>query len=254
MFSRRPLAVPAALALALLSFAACRTEPSPPARPRVLFVGLDGADWQLLDGYIADGTMPNLARLGKEGRSGILETEQPPLSPLLWTTMMTGTSPLEHGVLDFTRFHPGGGEREPITSAERRVPAVWNMASGAGRSVAVLGLWATWPAEPVRGLLVSDRLFSFQLREASPPPGLVFPAAREPWAREARERAEQAIDGNAIQRYLPDVGREEIERALAAPPGAGGHVPDRRYPPLGARDRLALAAAGMKAREVEHPV
>ncbi|HXO41990.1 MAG TPA: hypothetical protein VN999_11100, partial [Thermoanaerobaculia bacterium] len=30
---------------------------------RVLFVGLDGGDWQLLDGYMADGTMPTLAAL-----------------------------------------------------------------------------------------------------------------------------------------------------------------------------------------------
>jgi hypothetical protein len=57
---------------------------------------------------------------------------------------------------------PGDGAPEPITSTERRVPAIWNMASGAGRQVVVLGLWATWPAEPVRGLLVADRFASFR--------------------------------------------------------------------------------------------
>ena len=77
----------------------------PPA-PRVIVVGLDAADWQMLDGYCADGTMPNLARLVREGRSGILNTFQPPLSPLIWTTMMTGTSPVQHRILDFTRFNP----------------------------------------------------------------------------------------------------------------------------------------------------
>src|SRR6185503_11210579 len=133
-----------------------------------LFVGLDGADWDLLDGYIASGTMPNLAALAREGRTGALTTIQPPLSPLVWTTEMTGVSPLEHGILDFTRFDPRTGEREPISRAERRVPAVWNMASAAGRSVAVLGLWATWPAEPVRGLLVADRFSSFTA--FGPPP------------------------------------------------------------------------------------
>src|SRR5262245_18204791 len=167
-----------AAVLVALALAACRRD-SEPARPRVLFVGLDGADWRLLDGYAADGTMPELARRLSEGRSGVLETAQPPLSPLLWTTMATGVSPLEHGVLDFTRFQPGTGERVPITSAERGVPAIWNLASDAGRSVAVPGLWATWPAERVNGLLVSDRLFSFQLREAEPPPGLVWPLERE---------------------------------------------------------------------------
>ena len=39
----------------------------------VLFVGWDGADWQLLDGYLSDGAMPNLAALVREGRSGVLK-------------------------------------------------------------------------------------------------------------------------------------------------------------------------------------
>ena len=39
------------LLLAALALAACR-EPSPPP---VLFIGLDGADWQLLDAYMKEG-------------------------------------------------------------------------------------------------------------------------------------------------------------------------------------------------------
>ncbi len=209
--------------LAAVFLTACGREASP-SRPRVLFVGLDGADWQQLDRFAGEGTMPNLARLVKEGRSGILETEQPPLSPLLWTTMMTGVSPLVHGVLDFTRFSPENGRREPITSAERRMPAIWNMASDAGRGVAVFGLWATWPAEQVHGTLVSDRLFSFQLREGDPPPGLVWPKDREGWARAARERAEKDIGPEQIAAYLPGLPVERIEAALASPPGPENRI------------------------------
>src|SRR5213595_3139943 len=97
---------------------------TPPPPPRVLFVGLDGADWQLLDAYCADGTMPNLAALVRGGEKRILLTQHPPLSPLVWTTMMTGVSPLEHRILDFTRFDPVTRVREPITSDERAVPAI----------------------------------------------------------------------------------------------------------------------------------
>ncbi len=134
--------------------APCRREPrtvpeiAGPARAGrpVIFVGLDGADWELLDRLVADGTMPELARLLREGASGVLETQHPPLSPLVWTTMMTGLSPLDHTILDFTRFNPATGTKEPITSDERREPAVWNMASWAGRRVLSVGLWATYPA------------------------------------------------------------------------------------------------------------
>ena len=183
----------------------------------MIFVGLDGADWELLDEYMASGAMPELARLVAEGRAGVLVTQQPPLSPLVWTTMMTGASPLEHGVLDFTRFNPQSGAKEPITAAERRVPAVWNMASQAGHRVAVFGMWATWPAETVDGLVVSDRLFSFQHQEASPPTGVVFPAAREEWARQALATVEREVDLGALRGYLPWLGEKEYDEALAGP-------------------------------------
>jgi tetratricopeptide (TPR) repeat protein len=183
----------------------------------VLFVGLDGADWQLLDGYMADGTMPNLAGLAHQGASGVLLTIQPPLSPLVWTTMMTGVSPLVHRVLDFTRFNPESGAREPIGSGERRVPAVWNMASSAGRSVAVFGLWATYPAEPVRGLMVADRFASFTARDRQPPPGVVFPPSREGWAREVLAAAVRETGFAALRRYLPWLDEAEYRRQMAEP-------------------------------------
>ncbi|HXA19957.1 MAG TPA: alkaline phosphatase family protein [Thermoanaerobaculia bacterium] len=192
-----------------------RTRPVPevvqlakPAAPLV-FVGLDGADWQLLDDYIARGAMPNLARLVREGTSGTLDTEHPPLSPLLWTTMMTGVSPLGHQILDFTHFNHVTGAKEPITSDERAVPAIWNMATEGGKRVAVFGLWATYPAEPVRGLLVSDRLFTFLYSESAPPPGVVFPPAREEWARSAVSAAENSIDFAALRRYLPWLSEQQ---------------------------------------------
>ena len=170
------------LSAVLIAFAvahgasAAATAPSPP----VYFIGLDGADWQLLDEFIADGSMPNLARLVAEGSSGILQTEVPAMSPILWTTMMTGVSPLEHRVLDFTRFSPADGAREPIGSDDRRSPAVWNIASWAGKRVGVLGLWATFPAEAVNGVVVSDRLSSFLGPPGAAPAGAVFPTSWEP--------------------------------------------------------------------------
>jgi tetratricopeptide (TPR) repeat protein len=129
-----------------------RTANSP---RRVLFVGLDGADWHYLDQLMAAGVMPNLQQLVHAGRRGPLLTQQPPLSPLVWTTMMTGVSPLEHRILDFTRFNPISHTLEPITSDERAVPALWNMVASKGKRAAVFGMWATYPAEP--GVLLTDR-------------------------------------------------------------------------------------------------
>lgn len=189
---------------------------SAPGRP-VIFVGLDGADWDLLDELMGRGLMPHLRALVDEGRSGVLESLDLPLSPLVWTTMMTGASPLEHRVLDFTRFSPATGEREPITGDERRVPAIWEMASAAGKRVAVFGLWATYPAEPVAGLLVSDRFLSFTSPEERPAAGLVFPPDREAWALSALDAGRREVGASALRAYLPWLTDAEYEQAIADP-------------------------------------
>lgn len=190
----------------------------------MLFVGLDGADWRFLEPLMAAGRMPNLARLEREGSGGVLVTESPPLSPLLWTTMMTGRSPLEHRILDFVRFHPATGRREPITSDERRVPAVWNMASDAGREVAIVGLWATFPAEEAKGLLVSNVFLS--ARESVE--RALSPASELAWAEGIRREATDSVDLAAMRRLLPDLTADELAAAAASSDPFAEKVPGLR--------------------------
>jgi Flp pilus assembly protein TadD len=208
----RPRVPDTALATLPVTAIASRTIEAPP----LIFIGLDGADWQLLDALMRSGAMPNLQSLVREGTAGDLLTEHPPLSPLLWTTMMTGVSPLEHEILDFTRFHPASGHKEPITSDERKVPAIWNMATQAGRSTAVFGLWATYPAEPVRGLVLSDRFFTFLFSESEPPKGVVYPPSREAWARGVLAQVESEVGYEMLAGYVPDLTREEFEERRTA--------------------------------------
>jgi predicted AlkP superfamily phosphohydrolase/phosphomutase/Tfp pilus assembly protein PilF len=125
-------------------------------RPRVVLIGLDGADWTLLDRLAASGAMPNFARLVREGRSMRLRSFVPLLSPVVWATITTGASPAVHGVLDFQEVEPGTGSIVPISGRSRRVPAVWNVASAEGLRVGVVGWWGTHPAEEVNGFFVSD--------------------------------------------------------------------------------------------------
>lgn len=181
------------------------------AKPPILFIGLDGADWQQLEPLLASGAMPHLAALRAASAWGELESETPALSPLLWTSMLTGVSPLEHGILDFSRFAPGSGRREPIGSEDRRAPAIWNALTWAGKRVALLGLWATHPAEPVDGLVVSDRLFGFLNVETEPPPGAIYPPERAAWARSRLAAAEAATGYAALRDYLPRLSEAEFQ-------------------------------------------
>lgn len=230
-----------------LCLACARPAPPNPHRP-LIFVGLDGADWQLLDAYAAAGTMPNLARLLAEGRSGALRSLDPPLSPLVWTTMMTGVSPLEHRILDFTRFSPATGEREPITSDERRAPAVWNLASAAGLEVAVLGMWATFPPEPVAGWMVSDRFSSFTTRGAEPPAGSVHPPELERRSRAILAETERSVDFAALAAYLPWLSQGDFAAAVADPDPYARPVSALRQILIETRVYHALARAALERR------
>jgi tetratricopeptide (TPR) repeat protein len=125
--------------------------------PRVVIVGLDAADWLAIDPLVAEGKLPTFSRLKRLGRTGVMVATPPLISPMIWTTIATGMEPENHGVLDFMVDVPGG-RQVPVGSSQRLAPAIWNLFSSAGRRVAVVGWWATWPAEQVHGTIVSDAL------------------------------------------------------------------------------------------------
>lgn len=149
-----------------------------PARaPKVLLVGIDGADWITMTPLLAREELPNLQGLIDAGLHGPLRSYNPLISPVIWTTIATGKGPDQHGVLDFTMPDPKTGEPIIVTSAVRRSKAFWNILSEKGLRVCVVGWWATWPAEVVNGAIVSDRLsYHAFIRTPEAEAGLVYPA------------------------------------------------------------------------------
>jgi hypothetical protein len=98
-----------------------RDARSTPAR--VVVFALDGADWELLHELSDDGRIPNIRALSAGGTVASLQTIQPTVSPMVWTTVATGLTPDRHGVIDFLT-HPGG---DPVDAFTRRAPALWDI-------------------------------------------------------------------------------------------------------------------------------
>ena len=73
------------------------------AKAPILFIGLDGADWQQLEPLLARGALPHLAGLRAASAWGELESEVPALSPLLWTSFPIGNG--LHGDLTGHKGH-----------------------------------------------------------------------------------------------------------------------------------------------------
>ena len=164
-----------ALLLAVLLGAGCgKSKPA-----RVMVVGLDGMDPQTVDLLMSEGKLPNFAKLRQQGAYAPLQSAEPMLSPILWTTIATGKTPDLHRIGHFVAVDQAGGQL-PVTSRMRKVKALWNMLSEKERRVAVVGWWATWPAESVNGAMVSDHfayhfLFDQGLHGDSRPEGKTWP-------------------------------------------------------------------------------
>ncbi|MCB9881971.1 MAG: tetratricopeptide repeat protein [Planctomycetes bacterium] len=156
--------LPSLFGCALVALLACTPSSDGPttgdAQPaRILLIGLDGADWKIIDPLIEQGRLPNLARLKREGVSGPLRTLQDiPLSPVIWTSIATGKGPSKHGITWFLVDTPDG-KRVPVRSNNRRVKAIWNILAEYHRAAGIVGWWASAPAENVRdGVIASDAL------------------------------------------------------------------------------------------------
>src|SRR2546428_9693082 len=91
----------------------------------------------------------------KRGAWGRLRSTVPPATFPAWTSLVPGANPGRHGIFDFSARVPGTYRVRFVDGSHRRAPALWTWFWAAGRGVAVLTVPATYPPEPVAGVMVS---------------------------------------------------------------------------------------------------
>lgn len=123
---------------------------------KLIIIGWDAADWQHVQPLMQQGLMPTFSKLVQQGASGNLATLDPPFSPMLWTSIATGKTGDEHGILGFVEPDPEAGGVRPINSTSRRQRAFWNIFHHVGLRSLVCGWWPSHPAEPFDGAMVSN--------------------------------------------------------------------------------------------------
>jgi predicted AlkP superfamily phosphohydrolase/phosphomutase len=176
----------AALAtLLLVMLAAGCAKPAASTQHRMLILGFDGVDPDLLDRFMAAGELPAFAKLAALGHYQRLETTVPPQSPVAWSTFTTGLDPGGHGIYDFIHRDPappGGGALVPFLSTSRvaddgwKIPlgpytlplrsgttellrrgkAFWSVLEEHGIAATVLKIPSNFPPEPTRARTISD--------------------------------------------------------------------------------------------------
>ncbi len=146
---------------------------------KLAIVGLDGMEPALAEKYMAEGRLPNLARLKSEGTYARLQTTTPAISPVAWSSFMTGSEPSKHNIFDFlsrdpktylpklSSAHIGRPKRVlavgkyaiPLSKPEirglRRSVPFWKILGDAGIFSTVLRVPITFPPEKFSGHLLS---------------------------------------------------------------------------------------------------
>lgn len=171
-----------------------------PTGLRVVLLGIDGLDAGMAGKLLAQGEMPRLAALRARAARGRLRVEPEQVPAIVWTTIATGRGPEAHGIQSMGGRRLAGmrtpmaiGDEgpfaramgratdlfrltrsQPPSSVLRSAKALWNVASEKGLRVGVVNWWATWPADPVNGYVVTDRAF-FKLEKGGPPEREVHP-------------------------------------------------------------------------------
>lgn len=123
---------------------------------RLLFIGVDALDKDLVLGWADDGTMPTFRRLIAEGAWGI--TESPPglFVGAIWPSFWTSVGPDRHARYCYEQLRPGSYEKVRIHPTDTQAPAFWNALSRAGKRVAVVDVPKTHVVPGFDGVHVVD--------------------------------------------------------------------------------------------------
>jgi predicted AlkP superfamily phosphohydrolase/phosphomutase len=121
-------------------------------KPRVVVIGVNGMEMDVLRPLILQGKMPNLSSVIKRGAYGKLRTVSAPNCPRVYSTLFTSTTPEEHGV---TGFIVGGVTAN--TNMLKEEP-IWSILSKNQVTVGMANVPATFPVMPVNGYMVSGML------------------------------------------------------------------------------------------------
>jgi len=126
--------------------------PAAKPKPRVVVIGVNGMEMDVLRPLILQGKMPNLSSVIKRGAYGKLRTVSAPNCPRVYSTLFTSTTPEEHGV---TGFIVGGVTAN--TNMLKEEP-IWSILSKNQVTVGMANVPATFPVMPVNGYMVSGML------------------------------------------------------------------------------------------------
>ena len=124
---------------------------------RVVVLGFDGLSPVMVEKWVKEGKLPNMARIMEEGAYGGCMTVLPPSSASAWTSAVTGVNPGKHGIYGFLKELQEGSKRPAVfnTSRDRGFSAVWDVMTDFGRRACIINIPLSSPADSLNGIMVA---------------------------------------------------------------------------------------------------
>jgi len=136
---------------------------------RVAVIGLDGVPYSLVASFCQQGILPQTAAFTAAGRLHQMRASLPEISAVSWTDFMTGTNSGTHGIFGFTDLKANSYDLRFPNFYDVRTPTIWERLNHAGKKCVVINQPATYPARPLKGVLISG-FVAIDLAKAVYPP------------------------------------------------------------------------------------
>ena len=123
---------------------------------KVIFVGLDAAEPELIEKWSNEGVLPTFRSLREQGIWAL--TQNPPrlFNGAVWPSLNTGVTPSRHKRYFYTKLD--GYHVRGYRSTETLHPPFWNALSAAGKRIALIDVTYADLADNLNGLQVIDWL------------------------------------------------------------------------------------------------
>jgi len=123
---------------------------------RVLFVGIDAGDADLIHEWAQAGLLPNLRSLMERGVSATSENPVGLFVGSVWPSFYTGTSPAHHARYCYNQIELGSYRMPQFKPTDVKRQPFWNALSDAGHRVAIVDIPKTFPSKDLNGIHLVD--------------------------------------------------------------------------------------------------
>jgi len=122
---------------------------------KTFVIGLDAATWSIMFPLLKQNKLPNIKALMNEGAWGTLRSTIPPMTPLAWTSIITGVNPGKHGIYDFVAQDPKTYRVSPVNYSNLTRPTIWDIFNYYSKKVGVVNFPLAFPTPPVDSFFIS---------------------------------------------------------------------------------------------------